>query len=205
MGGAGSGNRGRYGAKSTTDDYRTLDVRRWAREGALRLGYRGGWQWTCDGETVASIQMRAEQDRVVLIYRHRSGGGEWKDEQYPVRIVRTPCNLGGWRAWFICPAVGCGRRVGILYGGGIFACRRCYQLAYPSSREDAGDRATRRADKLRARLGWEPGILNLNGDKPKWMRWRTFERMAAEHDQLVARSLQAAKLKFGLFVSDLLD
>jgi len=117
MGGPGSGNRWRYSAKSTTDDYRTLDVRRWAREGVLRPGYWGGWQWTRDGETVASIQMRAEQDRVILIYRHRSGDGEWKDEQYPVRIVRTPCRLGGWRAWFICPAVGCGRRVAILYGG----------------------------------------------------------------------------------------
>jgi hypothetical protein len=132
MGGPGSGNRWRYGAKSTTDDYRTLDVRRWAREGVLRPGYWGGWQWTCDGETVASIQMRAEQDHILLIYRHRSGDGEWKDEQYPVRIVRSPCNLGGSRAWFLCPAVGCGRRVAILYGGGIFACRHCYQLAYAS-------------------------------------------------------------------------
>ncbi len=123
-------------------------------------------------------------------------------EQYHVRIVRTPCNLGGRRAWFICPAVGCGRRVAILYGGGIFACRRCYQLAYASSREDAGDRATRRADRLRARLGWEPGILNGEGGKPKWMRWRTFERLAAEHDQLVGRSIQAAALKFGLLLSD---
>jgi hypothetical protein len=35
-----------------------------------------------DGETVASIQMRAEQDRVMLIYRYRSGDAEWKDEQY---------------------------------------------------------------------------------------------------------------------------
>ena len=98
--------------------------------------------------------MRAEQDRVILIYRRRSGDGDWRDEHYAVRIVRTPCNLGGWRAWFICPAVGCGRRVAILYGGAIFACRRCYQLAYASSREDAGGRATRRADRLRARLGW---------------------------------------------------
>ena len=80
-----------------------------------------------------------------------------------MRIVRTPCNLGGSRAWFICPAVGCGRRVAILYGGGIFACRHCYQLAYASAREDVCDRAARRADRLRARLGWEPGILNGNG------------------------------------------
>jgi hypothetical protein len=168
-------------------------------------GYCGGWQWTRDGETVASIQMRAEQDRVILIYRHRSGDGEWKDEQYPVRIVRTPCNLGGSRAWFICPAAGCGRRVAILYGGGIFACRHCYRLAYASAREDVCDRAARRADRLRARLGWEPGILNGNGSKPKWMRWRTFDRLAAEHDQFVGRSMQLAALKFGPLVSDFRD
>ena len=50
--------------------------------------------------------------------------------------------------------------------------------------------------------GWEPGILNGNGGKPKWMRWRTFERLAAEHDQFVGRSIEAAALKFGLLVSD---
>ena len=180
-------------------------MRRLAREGVLRPGYWGGWHWTRDGETVASIQLCAEQDRVILIYRHRSGGGEWKDEEYPVRIVLTPCNLGGSRAWFICPAAGCGRRVAILYGGSIFACRNCYQLAYASAREDPGDRAARRADRIRARLGWEPGILNSNGTKPKWMRWHTFERLVAEHDEFVARSMQAAALKFGLPVRDFLD
>jgi hypothetical protein len=178
MGGPGSGNRWHYGAQSTTDDYRTLDVRRWAREGVLRPGYRGGWQWTREGETVASIQMRAEQDRVILIYRHRSGDAEWKDEH--------------------CPAVGCGRRVAVLYGGGIFACRHCYRLAYASSREDAGGRATRRADRLRARLGWEPGILNGEGGKPKWMRWRTFDRLAAEHSAFVGESLAGMALRFGI-------
>jgi hypothetical protein len=198
MGGPGSGNRWRYDAKSTTENFRTLDVRRWAREGMLGPGYSGGWQWTCNGETTASIQMRAEQGRVVLIYRRRSGGGEWKDEQYPVRIVRTPCNFGGERAWFLCPAVGCGRRVAVLYGGQIFACRRCHQLAYPSAREHAADRAARRADRIRARLKWEPGILNGPGLKPKWMRWATFERLTAVHEKFVQKSLREVASKFGL-------
>lgn len=188
MGGPGSGNRWRYGTRSTPDEMRSIDVRRWAREGMLRPGYRGGWQWTVNGREVGSIHMCAETDRVVLTYRQRSGAGEWKNEKYPVYLARTPCHLGGSRCWFICPAVGCRRRVAILYGGAIFACRRCHRLAYDSTREDAGDRATRRADRLRMRLGWEPGILNGNGPKPKWMRWRTFDRLVERHDQYVHRS-----------------
>src|SRR5580765_2484850 len=65
---------------------------------------------------------------------------------------------------------------------------------YAVLRENAGDRACRRADRLRERLGWEPGILNGGGLKPKWMRWRTFERLSAKHDQLVGRSMQAMML-----------
>jgi hypothetical protein len=195
MGGPGSGNRWRYGVKATTNHYRILDVRRLAREGLLKPGYLCGWKWMRNGETVASIQMRAEQNRIILIYFHRGSGGEWKDAQDPVPIERTPCNLGGSRAWFICPAVGCGRRVAILYGGGIFACRHCYQLAYASGREDVCDRAARRADRLRARLGWEPGILNGNGGKPKWMRWRTFERLVAQHNKFVGESFKSGLAK----------
>lgn len=202
MGGPGSGNRWRFGEKSTTSSYRQIDVRRWAREGLLRPGFWGGWQWTCDGEAVASIQMRAEDDRVILIYRHRSGDDDWKDEHYAVRIVRTACNLGGSRPWFVCPARGCGRRVAILYGGGIFACRHCYRLAYPSSREDAGDRAARRADRIRARLGWETGILGGDGVKPKWMRWSTYNRLTEEHDRRVNESMCVAMMRFGLLGLD---
>jgi hypothetical protein len=89
--------------------------------------------------------------------------------------------------------------VAILYGGGIFACRHCYRLAYASSREDAGSgRATRRADRLRARLGWHPGILNGEGGKPKWMRWRTFERLVAQHNKFVGESFTEMALRFGI-------
>ncbi len=153
MGGRGSGRRWHSGAKDTTNDYRALDVRRSQREG-LRVPERAfGWNWLRHDETVASIQVRAESDRVILSYRHRSGGGEWKSEDYPVRLDWTPCTYGESRAWFICPARGCGKRVAILYGGGIFACRHGYRLACPSQREAADDRAARRADRIRARLG----------------------------------------------------
>lgn len=198
MGGMGSGRRWHYGAKDATDDYRALDVRRWQRDGFLNPDWAFGWQWTRNGETMASIQVRTESDRVVLSYRHRGGGKDWKSEEYPVRLDWTPCTYGGKRAWFLCPARGCGRRVAILYGGGIFACRHCYRLAYPSQRETADDRAARRADTIRRRLGWEPGILNGEGGKPKGMRWRTFQRLSAKHDAFVGISLAGMARRLGI-------
>ena len=198
MGGPGSGHHWRWDSKATTDDFLALDVRRLAREGMLRPGRCGTWHWIRRGETVASIYIRAEQGQIALDYQHRSKSEEWVGEKYPVRIERTRCNLGGSRPWFICPAAGCWRRVAILYGGGIFACRQCHQLAYASSREDAGDRAIRKADRIRDRLGWQRGILNEPGAKPKWMRWATFERLVDQHDELVAQGLATAAETLGL-------
>lgn len=198
MGGPGSGSQGHFDAKATTDDFRALDVRRLAREGLLRPGRGGFWNWIQHGETVASIFIRAEPGCVTLEYRHRSNSEEWVHEKYPVLIERTRCNLGGSRPWFRCPVAGCGRRVAILYGGDIFACRHCRQLAYASSREDAGDRAIRKADRIRENLGWRRGILNEPGGKPLWMRWRTFGRLASRHDELVGQALQHSALKLGL-------
>jgi hypothetical protein len=47
--------------------------------------------------------------------RRRSGGGEWHDAEYAVPIVRTVCHLGGARPGFLCPALGRGLRMPILY------------------------------------------------------------------------------------------
>lgn len=190
MGGPGSGRGWRCDSRPTTDEYLSLDVRFLARKGMLRPGAFGVWQWKRCEQPMGSISTRAEPGRVLLIYRHRQEGGDWKDESYPVFIERTPCHFGGDRPWFVCPAAGCGRRVAILYGGGIFACQRCHKLAYGSTREDEGDRAVRAANRLRMRLGWKSGILNERGDKPKWMRWATFERLAAQHDRFAARTVR---------------
>lgn len=198
MGGWGSG-RGQRG-KDTTSDLRALDVRRLQRDGLLTAGRAFSWRWTRNDEEVASIQVRTEVDRVMLIYRHKSGGSEWLPKEYPVWLDWTGCTLGGRRAWFLCPARGCGRRVGLLYIGssGIFACRHCYRLAYASQRETADDRAMRRADTIRRRLGWDAGIANLKGGKPKGMHWRTFHRLNARHDAFAETSFIGMAAKLGM-------
>lgn len=198
MGGIGSGRRDHSGAKNTTNHYRHIDVRTWRREGVLAPQQAFVWQWKRHGEVIASIQVRTETDRLILSYRHSSRGGDWEDKRYPVYLDWTKCHLGGKRPWFLCPAPGCGRRVAILYAGAIFACRQCCRLAYASQRETRGDRAVRRADQIREKLGWERGILNGNGWKPKGMHWRTFHRLTAQHDALVQKSLRDLALKLDL-------
>lgn len=199
MGGMGSGRYWYFGAKEATTDYRSIDVRRWKRDGLLAPHQAFGWQWSRHGEVAASIRVGTEPGRVILTYRHRSGSGDWKDESYPVYLDWTACHLGGQRPWFLCPARGCGRRVAILYGGSIFAYRRCYQLAYPSQRGGLDDRAARRANKIREKLRWEPSILNGRGWKPKGMHWSTFERLTAQHDAFVEVSLAEVTERLNLF------
>lgn len=188
MGGYGSGRRHQRG-KETTSGMRALDVRRLQREGLLKPGSSFLWQWTRNGKETASIQIRAEENRLILNYRSRSHGGEWETMEYPVYLSWTGCNLGGRRAWFLCPARGCGRRVAILFGGAIFACRHCHMLVYECQRETRDNRAARRANTIRDRLGWTPGIFNGDGFKPKGMHWRTFWRLKAKHDDFVLASL----------------
>jgi hypothetical protein len=198
MGGMGSGRYWHAGAKDTTDGYLSIDVRSWKREGLLTPDQAFGWQWSSDGEVAASIGVHTEPGRIMLTYRHRSGGDDWKHASYPVSLDWTACHLGGQRPWFLCPARGCGRRVAILYGGGIFACRHCYELAYPSQRETWDDRAARRANRIRAKLGWEPGILSDDGSKPKGMHWNTFERLTAQHDAFVQIALVGMGVRLNL-------
>lgn len=198
MGGFGSG---RQGGGRCTDDMHALDVRKIQRRGLLWPGNSLTWQWTCNDETIAAIRMRVEADRVVLDYRNQSvhsNGGEWETMNYAVRLDWTACGFGGRRVWWRCPAIGCGRRVAVLHGGRVFACRQCNRLAYRCQRESYDDRATRRADTIRRRLGWEPGILNGDGGKPKGMHWRTFERLQAEHRAHVSAALAGMAVKLGL-------
>ena len=196
MGGFGSG---RQGGKRCTSDMLALDVRSINRAGLLTPGRWFNWQWTRNGEVTSTINVRVEGDKVLLYYRNRSGHGEERESMnYPVRLNWTPCTLGGQRVWWRCPVVGCGRRVAVLFGGRVFACRQCNRLTYRSQREADDSRATRRADAIRRRLGWVPGIMHGNGPKPKGMHWRTFERLQGEHNAHVFAALAGMSARLGL-------
>ena len=205
MGGFGSG---RQGGGRCTDDMHGLDVRKLHRRRLLWPGNSLTWQWTCNEQKIAEIGLRVEADRVVLAYRNqsaRSNGGEWETMNYAVALAWTPCGFGGKRVWWRCPAVGCGRRVAVLYGGRVFACRACNRVAYRSQRETAEDRATRRANKLRNKLDWMPGILNGDGGKPKGMHWRTYSRLYGQHTHAVNESVAGMAAKLGLLKGKLGD
>lgn len=198
MGGQGSGRYHYTGARDKTDDYRQLDVRCLQREGLLTPGLSYACQWSHHMIKIASIGIRVELDRIILTYRHRSAGEEWQEKEYFVLIDWTDCNYGGQRAWFLCPMAGCGRRVAILYGGSIFACRRCHRLVYQSQRENMIDRKAGKAEKIRKRLKWQAGILNHTGDKPKGMRWKTYWRLHSEHHKLSQAAFALVLQSLGL-------
>ena len=183
MGGFGSGRHYQWGAKNLTTALLSIDVRRWARGGYLEPGRCFSWKWSSNGEKVADIKVWAEAGQVRLIYKSRSGCDDWEDYDYPVRLRLQRCNFGGFRHWFICPAQGCGRSVALLYGGSVFACRQCHDLAYPSQREEAHLRAQRKAEAIRDRLGWYDGE-DLFGPRPKGMHKKTFDRLRIELMQL---------------------
>ena len=182
MGGFGSTRWAWASTKETVEGNRRLDINQLNRVGCLRPGYCGGWEWKHDGERVAWIQFRRDGNTLVLSYRIRQHGEEWQDIEQPTPIVWMPCRFGGTRPYFVCPGIvngiACGRQVAKLYGAGTyFLCRHCYRLAYASQREDRYDRALRRANNIRMRLGGEPGTASLFPNRPKGMHNANYKRL----------------------------
>jgi hypothetical protein len=174
---------GYNGGKDTTDSYLALDVRYLARKGHLCPGASFSLSWSRNGTEIASIRGSSTGRAVELSYRHNNCGPDgWRTENYPVCLTWTRCNYGGERPWFMCPARGCGKRVAILYGGGIFACRHCYQLAYESQREQDYQRALSKAQAIRRRMGGSTGMADDFPAKPKGMHWTTYYHLWNQHD-----------------------
>lgn len=122
---------------------------------------------------------------------HAMGGSKWITRFFPVAAL--PFRRAKGLVYL--PHSAIGRRVAILYGRAVFACRNCHRLAYESQRETVDDRAARRADTMRRRLNWEPGILNGNAGKPKGMHHRTYDRLLSNHEEYVKFCFAAHRLR----------
>jgi hypothetical protein len=180
-----SGGHNRKGG-GTVNGTRSLSVMKLTGAGLLAGGQSSGWQWTNQGETTASIQIEGGRDAITLQYRIRSYGEDWQCVTQRVPIRWTDCRLGGERPWFVCNVyangVHCGRRVEKLYSGGrLFACRHCYRLGYAVQRGGPMDRAHQNLARLHRKLGAAYDGPDMPPPrKPKWMRWRTYSRIAQQ-------------------------
>ena len=191
MGGYGSG---RGGGRPTYEGCGALalQVGTFSRAG-LRFGVRGTVRltFTCDGEAfpVAVIIDTTDRYWPFMELTHARRCDLPGDLTYRVPLQTTVQRFGGVRWWFQCPATGA-RAVKLFLprGGHRFLSRCAYRLGYASQRESAMDRAWRRGSKLHRSMGggdadWRDGPP----PKPKWMRWRTYERKSAELDAQYAR------------------
>jgi hypothetical protein len=181
MGGIGSG---RNGGRPTVESTLRLDIDRMMEWGAIRPGDHLGGEMTLnfyDDQIAIKFESRVghpENSWLRLTYAitdHWTGDEHEIDDQ--IFLVATQPPFGGRRWWFECPRSG--RRVRVLHlplGGRHFRSRRAYRLGYASQRETVHDRALRRARKICRRLG---GDLpdDEYPDKPKRMRWTTYERL----------------------------
>jgi hypothetical protein len=170
----------------TVEGTRAIDVMQLARAGFLAGPNTGSWQWRYRDGSTASVLITGGRDGVALNYRIRLSGGDWQPVNQRITVQWTPCHFGGERAWFICDVMAngmrCGRRVAKLYGGGrFFACRRCYRLNYAIQRGGPMDRAHHQLARLQRKLAPNyDGSERLPPPKPKWMRWKTYSRIALQ-------------------------
>lgn len=179
-------------SKRSTDDMHALDIRKIARAGLLEPGRSFNWKWSRGGNVLATIGGNVDTaNSVTLYYRTRRHGGEWQDKRYQVMVEWTSCHLGGTRPWWNCPC--CGRRVAVLWGGSIYACRQCQQINYESTRTAESSKPFDRAGKLRDRLGWVPGVAHGMGDRPKGMHMTTYARLLQQYTVHAQATLESTE------------
>lgn len=147
MGGYGSTRWNSHSKRRAVEDCRNLPFRVFKKY--LSPGWGGQITWSREGKVISTIGYRVNgagesPSSLRLIYTITRPNGEKQDVDYPARLTTTPLPWGGFRYWYICPSIHCGRRVSVLYlapGGTYFVCRHCNHLSYRSRQEGYQDRA----------------------------------------------------------------
>jgi hypothetical protein len=137
------------------------------------------WSYTYTDEEIASGLLSASMVSEQAGWLRIQIGN--LDQWLPLR--RQPRHFGGAQWYFECPRTG--RRCSVVWmppGARSFASRQAWgarKVAYSSQFQTWHDRALTAGQKLRSDLGG-PDWAGYNGDdppKPKWMRWKTYNRI----------------------------
>lgn len=173
MGGYGSGSRNRWAPK--TEEFHKLDLATFKRDWFERLR-SGTVTWSRGRHQTGSIGYHLAPDFIRLHYSVTVQGERRNvDEHFSFAFTEQP--LGGRRRWVVCPS--CSRRCRVLYGGAYFRCRQCQRATYPSQYESFHIRGLSAVDRVREKLGGDPGLANPFPRKPKGMHWWTYRRQEA--------------------------
>jgi hypothetical protein len=187
----------RHGWRPHIESALCLDLALLFSGGALRSGTNttGRWTWTRGGECVASVGYSAALyeawGTLTLDYSSLNRRGEPQDETCTIPLSSRPLPFGQ-RYWYMhCPCSG--RRARKLYkfhGLPQFCHRTAVRPlpTYASQRVSGGHRIIEQRRLIWRKLGYEGGDLLFEPTKPKWMRWRTFERYGRRDAELAGRA-----------------
>lgn len=146
------------------------------------------------GEDAKAIAAYRAGDSFLTLHFERSGETD-KPPPQKIALLFSPCRFGGRRAWFVCGL--CQRRAFRLYlyphfymnekRIDRFYCRVCLGLTYDQRRsKDLVTLGQMRARRVQKQLHDTAHEWEWLPDKPKYMRWRTYDRLAAQHQNAVA-------------------
>jgi hypothetical protein len=184
----GGSNSGRYGGRPTVESGLTLDLYRLIRQKLFQPGHRSGsitWTHVGTGNRAGQIGYHAfmnDEDGFVRLHYITTNAysGEKQSSDYTIGLQTTPQPFGSRQWWFVCPRSGdLVAKLHLPNGAHTFASRKAHRLGYRSQREGPRDRARSRTQTLRYKLGGSMNLMEPIPIKPKWMRWRTYERKVA--------------------------
>lgn len=167
---------GRPAHRLKAENTATLDVAYLARHGHLDAGNWKRLYWRQCGEVQLVALVKAFDDHITVDIGLST---QW------IGLTQTPCHLGGYRRWFVCPR--CDRRMGFLYmRHGRFACRHCQKIAYQSQSGDSEDRLRWQYHNLQHKIG------NLKLQPPRSRRRirDTFAETAWRYDMILDEALR---------------
>ena len=185
-----------------------LDLNRLIRRGFIRPGVITGavgiaWADKYTGDEIASGLITADMSGLEGWFRIQLGHLDQR-----ILLITKRRHFGGRQWYFVCPYTN--RPASVLWkppGAQSFASRQKWQrqVAYASQFMDRDARAHQGKAKISSRLcsigGFDPDQWDLP-PKPKWMRWKTYNRMVEKFDRyesMLEEDLLEMAVRLGLF------